>query len=177
MGSDRRKALQLKAKLPDIIILLKILDRIPPCFSGRKIWKDFRPYHSKGKKGDFSGFWRYYLEEEAGKLLVAKHWDALRNVLSLLIYGLMLFPNFEGFIDSSTINVFWDVWKEKEIPIPPLLDGIFHTLHVHHEKKSDTLLFCLTLLYTWLTSHVFKPNASIGEMTSGEWGRTLVFLS
>lgn len=43
------------------------------------------------KREDFSGFQRTYLESEAEKLLVAQHWDALGNILALLIYGLVIF--------------------------------------------------------------------------------------
>lgn len=31
------------------------------------------------KIGDFYGFWRAYLEEEAEKLVVAQKWDSFRN--------------------------------------------------------------------------------------------------
>lgn len=61
------------------------------------------------KKEDFSGFRKAYLEYEAEKLFGARHWDALGNILALLIYGLMLFSTFEGFIDSTTISIFWDI--------------------------------------------------------------------
>lgn len=101
----------------------------------------------------------------------------MENVLALLIYGIVLFPNFEGFRDSTAINIFWAIWKEKQSLVHPLLTDTFHTLHTRHEKKSGTLICCLPLLYNWLVSHVFKLNAPIGTMTDGDWARTLVSLS
>lgn len=129
------------------------------------------------KREGFSGFWKAYLEREAEKLFVARHWDALANVIALLIYRLVLFPNFEGFINSATISIFWAVWKEKESSVHSLLVDTFRNLHARHEKKSDTLICCLPLLYSWFILHMFKPNSLINEMTNEDWAKTLVFLS
>ncbi|KAI5402540.1 hypothetical protein KIW84_050234 [Lathyrus oleraceus] len=129
------------------------------------------------KRENLFGFWRAYLEEEAEKLFVIHHWDALANILAFLIYGLVLFPTHEGFIDSAAISIFWAVWKDKQSLVPPLLADTFHTLHTRHQKKNGMLICCLPLLYNWLISYVFKPNAHISEMSNGEWARTLVSLS
>ncbi|XP_050908544.1 uncharacterized protein LOC127122210 [Lathyrus oleraceus] len=129
------------------------------------------------KRENLFGFWRAYLEEEAERLFVIHHWDALANILALPIYGLVLFPTHEGFIDSVTISIFWAVWKDKQSLVPPLLADTFHTLHTRHQKKNGMLICCLPLLYNWLISYVFKPNAHISEMSNGEWARTLVYLS
>lgn len=129
------------------------------------------------KRENFLGFQRVYLEGEVEKILVARHWDELGNALALFIYGLVLFPTFEDFIDLAAISIFWVIWKEKESLVYPFLADTFRTLHVRHEKKSVALKFCFALLFKWLTSHVFKPNAPISEITSREWARTLVSLS
>lgn len=98
------------------------------------------------KREDFQSFWITYLDGETKKLIMEQHWDALGNILALLIYGLVFFPTFKGFIDSTIICIFWVVWKDKESPGPPLLDDIFHTIHFHHEKRSGSLLCCLPLI-------------------------------
>ncbi|XP_050919755.1 uncharacterized protein LOC127137325 [Lathyrus oleraceus] len=129
------------------------------------------------KRENLFGFWRAYLEEEAKRLFVIHHWDALANILALLIYGLVLFPTHEGFIDSASISIFWAVWKDKQSLVPLVLADTFHTLHTRHQKKNGMLICCLPLLYNWLISYVFKPNAHISEMSNWEWARTLVSLS
>lgn len=58
------------------------------------------------KRENLFGFWRDYLEEEAERLFVIHHWDALANILALLIYGIVLFPTHESFIDSTAISIF-----------------------------------------------------------------------
>ncbi|XP_050877860.1 uncharacterized protein LOC127081672 [Lathyrus oleraceus] len=129
------------------------------------------------KRENLFGFWRAYLEKEAERMFVIHHWDALENILALLIYGLVLFPTHEGFIDSATISVFWAVWKDKHSLFPPLLADTFHTLHSRHQKKNGMLVCCLPFLYNWLISYVFKLNAHINEMSNGDWARTLVSFS
>lgn len=54
------------------------------------------------KREKLSGFWRAYLEGEAAKLFMVRHWDTLANILALLIYELVLFPTFEGFFIFSS---------------------------------------------------------------------------
>ncbi|XP_050893324.1 uncharacterized protein LOC127098852 [Lathyrus oleraceus] len=104
------------------------------------------------------------------------HWDALENILAILIYGLVLFPTHEGFIDSAAISFFWAVWKDKQSLVPPLIADTFHTLHTRHQKKNGMLICCLPFLYNCLISYVFKPNAHISEISNGDWARTLVSL-
>lgn len=67
------------------------------------------------KRENFLGFQRVYLEGEVEKILVARHWDELGNALALFIYGLVLFPTFEDFIDLAAISIFWAIWKEKKV--------------------------------------------------------------
>ncbi|XP_050875279.1 uncharacterized protein LOC127078908 [Lathyrus oleraceus] len=255
MGSERRKALPFKAKMPDIANILRLLNELLACFrvtlQGKFgqildlllvdvqtpaiialtqfynpplrsfLFQDFQltptleefdrhlgfsmkgktPYNRISqvpeveklalalhipisdalanwkKRDNLFGFWREYLEEETERLFVIHHWDALANILSLLIYGLVLFPTHEGFIDSAAISVFWTVWKDKQSLVPPLIADTFHALHTRYQKKNVILICFLPFLYNWLISYVFKPNAHISEMSNGDWARTLVSLS
>ncbi|XP_050908628.1 uncharacterized protein LOC127122317 [Lathyrus oleraceus] len=224
MGSERRKALPFKAKIPDIANISRLLNEIPACFrvtlQGKFgqildllsidvqtpaiialaqfydpplrsfLFQDFQltptleafdqllgfsmkgrtPYNRIGqvpeveklalalhipisdalanwkKMENLFGFWRAYLREEVERMFMIHHSDALANILALLIYGLVLFPTHEGFIDSAAISVFWAVWKDKQSLVPPLLADTFHTLHTRHEKKNGMLICCLLFL-------------------------------
>lgn len=92
------------------------------------------------KMDNLFGFWRAYLEEEAKRLFLVRYRDVLENILALLIYGLVFFSTYEGFIDSAVISVFWVVWKDKKNSVPPLIEDTFHTLYARHEKKNGILL-------------------------------------
>lgn len=129
------------------------------------------------KRENFSGFWRAYLGGEDEKLFMARHWDALENVLALLVYGLVLFLTFKGFINSAAISIFWAIGKEKQSIVSMFLEDTFHMLNTIHKKKSGTLICCLLLLYNWLVSHVFKLNSLVDAMTGGDLAKTLVSLS
>ncbi|CAK8561578.1 unnamed protein product [Lathyrus sativus] len=129
------------------------------------------------KREDFFGFRSIVLEKEAIKMLKNKQWDALVNVLALLIYGLVLFPTFEDFVDSAAVSIFWAIWKKEQSPVHPLLADIFYTLHLRHERKGSVLTFCLPILYKWLTSHILKRHAAVPTLNSGEWAQFLASIS
>jgi hypothetical protein len=74
--------------------------------------------------GNVYGFPRSYLEKKAGEFANTQEWISLGDVLALLIFGLVLFPNLEGFIDQAAINAFWVTKVKKEDPVPALLTKV-----------------------------------------------------
>jgi hypothetical protein len=74
---------------------------------------------------------------------------AFESILALLIYGLVLFPNVEGFVDANAIHIFL-----AKNPVPTLLGDIYHSLHYRTEKQDGTILGCAPLLYQWYTLHL-----------------------
>lgn len=67
----------------------------------------------------------------------------LGDVLSLLIYALIIFPTYEDFIDFVAVSVFWVILKEKENLVPALLVDVFHSLHLRHEKRNGIIVCCV----------------------------------
>lgn len=47
-----------------------------------------------------------YLERKAKGFANAKNWESFEDVLALLIFGLVLFPNLDDFVDSAVISEF-----------------------------------------------------------------------
>src|SRR3954467_2218781 len=72
--------------------------------------------------------------EKARLLLENKSYPAFEEVVSLLIYGLVLFPNPDQFISVHIINLFLT-----RNPIPTLLGVILHSLHTRTMKKEELL--------------------------------------
>lgn len=99
------------------------------------------------KKGDYCGFWKGFLEKEAERLAGIQNLGVFRNVLYLLIYGLVLFPTHENFINSIAVSVFWAVLIKNVNLVPALLADVMYSLHVCNKQKGGTLLYCLPLLY------------------------------
>ncbi|RDX73529.1 hypothetical protein CR513_46852, partial [Mucuna pruriens] len=76
---------------------------------------------------------RIYLEDRLLRLREKDNWPAIIDIFGLLLYGILLFPQ---------------LWKS-------ILAKTYYTLH-HCSQQGEGNLRCNTsLLYLWLTSHLF----------------------
>ena len=83
-------------------------------------------------------------------------WDNLdfqdfEDILALLIYGLVLFPNPYSFIDVNSVKIFMS-----RNPVPTLLGDILHALYTHTVRRRGTLMCFMPLLARWFISHLPK---------------------
>jgi len=76
-------------------------------------------------------------------------YDVFYNILALLIYGLVLFPDVGGLIDKNVIKIFLS-----KNPVPTLQADTYHSIHDRTLKGQGTILCCIPLLYKWFTSHL-----------------------
>ncbi|WJX71853.1 hypothetical protein P8452_55799 [Trifolium repens] len=150
-------------KLEDLALLLKI-----PASDLNLHFKTERDAH---------GFRRDYLEEKAIKFAKARDLESLGDILALLIFGLVLFPNQKNFIDVAAISVFWGVRVNGEDPVPALLADIYYTLHMRYKKKIGLMLCCIPLLYLWFTSQISKNIFTIETMNAHEWSQKMISLT
>ncbi|KAK2363603.1 hypothetical protein QL285_088568 [Trifolium repens] len=81
-------------------------------------------------KNNARGFPRQALEAKAQALLAKKDWGPFNAVLALLIYGLVLFPNIEDFVDFPAIGVFI-----ARNPVSALLADFYHSFYTRHENR------------------------------------------
>ncbi|KAI5445877.1 hypothetical protein KIW84_013921 [Lathyrus oleraceus] len=84
--------------------------------------------------------------------------DAFEAIFVLLIYGLVLFPNIDKFVDVNAIRIF-SVLN----PVPTLLGDTYFSLHLRNAKGGGVIVCCFPLLYKWFISHLpqtvaFKEN-------------------
>ncbi|KAI5418510.1 hypothetical protein KIW84_042947 [Lathyrus oleraceus] len=84
--------------------------------------------------------------------------DAFEAIFVLLIYGLVLFPNIDKFVDVNAIRIFSAL-----NPVPTLLGDTYVSLHLRNAKGGGAIVCCLPLLYKWFISHLpqtvaFKEN-------------------
>ena len=61
--------------------------------------------------------------------------DAFEAIFVLLIYGLALFPNIDGFVDVNAIRIFLI-----GNPIPTLLGNMYFSLHLRNSKGGGTIV-------------------------------------
>lgn len=93
-------------------------------------------------KGNTHGFSIKFLVEKASTFNDANNWKAFNTVLALSIYGIILFPNIDNFIDMTTIFIFLT-----KNPISALLDDVLYFLNLMHEKRGIMVLCCASFLY------------------------------
>ncbi|GAU40821.1 hypothetical protein TSUD_398050, partial [Trifolium subterraneum] len=148
-------------KLEDLAVLLKISDL---------------NLHFKTERGA-SGFRRDYLEMMATNFAKDREWESLGEVLALLIFGLVLFPNQKNFIDVAAISVFWAVRVNKEDPVPALLADVYYTLHMRYENRGGLMLCCIPLLYSWFISQISENVLPSKTLKRLEWSQKIVSLT
>lgn len=110
------------------------------------------------------------LVEKAQVFLKAMSYDAFEEILALLIYGLVLFPNPDQFIDVHAINIFLT-----RNPVPTLLGDILHSLHTRTTKARGTLMCCIPLLSRWFISHL--PRSVMKNEQGFRWSKRIMSLS
>ncbi|KAI5397467.1 hypothetical protein KIW84_063331 [Lathyrus oleraceus] len=109
-------------------------------------------------KGGIQGLPSEFLIAQATVYGKAMSEDAFEAIFVLLIYGLVLFPNIDKFVDVNAIRIF-SVLN----PVPTLLGDAYVSLHLRNANGGGAIVCCLPLLYKWFISHLpqtfaFKEN-------------------
>ncbi|XP_050915374.1 uncharacterized protein LOC127130401 [Lathyrus oleraceus] len=118
-------------------------------------------------KGNTKGFSLRFLLERAHTLLKAESWDACYSAIALAIYGVVLFPNMDGFVDMAAICVFLT-----GNPIPTLLADVYYYISHRYTKKKGLISCCAPLSYQWFLEHLPKTGAWV-EQTDVSWPQRL----
>lgn len=105
------------------------------------------------------------------------NWDSLDNITIFLIFGLILFPSEENFMDYTTINVLLAVKVGDEDPTSALLADVYYTFHQRHAKHVGMMLCCAPLLHKWFIFHLAKDMTTIEVMSVHKWAQYLVSLT
>ncbi|XP_050890084.1 uncharacterized protein LOC127095441 [Lathyrus oleraceus] len=118
-------------------------------------------------KGNTKGFSLNFILERAHTLLKAESWDACYSAIALAIYGIVLFPNMDGFVDMTAICVFLT-----GNPVPTLLADVYYHISHRYTKKKGLIACCAPLLYQWFIEHLPKTGAWV-EQTDISWPQRL----
>ncbi|KAH1210271.1 hypothetical protein GmHk_15G044628 [Glycine max] len=112
----------------------------------------------KQTRNGIAGLPRKYLEDKARGMANQGDWVPFMDVLALLIFGVVLFPNVDGLVDLAAIDAFLAYHHSKESPVVVVLADLFDTFDRRCEKSSARIICCLPALYVWLVSHLFQQD-------------------
>ncbi|KAH1188423.1 hypothetical protein GmHk_U059528 [Glycine max] len=104
------------------------------------------------------GLLRKYLEGKARDMASQEKWVPFADILALLIFGVVLFPNVDGLVDLAAIDAFLAYHHSKESPVVAILVDLFDTFDRRCEKNSARIVCCLPALCVWLVSHLFQQD-------------------
>ena len=99
----------------------------------------------KQSRNGVAGIPRKFLEEKAETLASQGEWVSFIDVLALLVFGIVLFPNVDGLVDLAAIDAF--------------LAYAYDTFDLRCEKSNARIVCCTLALYVWLVSHVFNHGS------------------
>ena len=97
------------------------------------------------------GFLAKFLVDRANQFWDRLDFQAFEDILALLIYGMVLFPNSDSFVDVNAVKIFMS-----SNPVPTLLGYILHALYARTAQKRGTLICCAPLLARWFITHLPK---------------------
>ncbi|KAH1228474.1 hypothetical protein GmHk_10G028453 [Glycine max] len=112
----------------------------------------------KQTRNGIAGLPQKYLENKARGMANQGDWVPFMDVLALLIFGVVLFPNVDGLIDLAAIDAFLAYRRSKESPVVAILADLFDTFDRRCEKSSARIICCLPALCVWLVSHLFQQD-------------------
>ncbi|XP_050889218.1 uncharacterized protein LOC127094425 [Lathyrus oleraceus] len=125
---------------------------------------------------DIQGLKRSYMEGVARRIAGAERWRSYIDVLGLIMFGIVLFPNVSEIVDVATINIFWAVKNLEVDPVPTLLVDVYYTMNTFHSKDSGSFCCCIPLLYQWFASHLYKNIHMIETKGNHAWDQKLISL-
>ncbi|KAL5184258.1 hypothetical protein HKD37_17G047987 [Glycine soja] len=114
--------------------------------------------HTKQTRNGVVGLPRKYLEGKARDMASQEKWGTFADILALLIFGVVLFPNVDGLVDLAAIDAFLAYHHSKESPVVAILADLFDTFDRRCEKNSARIVCCLPALCVWLISHLFQQD-------------------
>lgn len=94
-----------------------------------------------------------FLHQKAAICFEKSKTNAFESIIALLIYGIILFPNVDNFVDMNAIRIFLT-----RNPVPVLLADTYISIHERTRKGKGTIICCTPLLHRWITSHLPRPK-------------------
>lgn len=112
------------------------------------------------------GFPLSYFEDIMRSHAQANRWGPFKQLLALAIFGIVLFPQVEKFIDEIAIGVFLAfISKDNPInPVPAVLADTYYSF-THHRVLGKKKIACsLHILYAWFLNHFITHKTQATDL-------------
>jgi len=123
-------------------------------------------------KGNTKGIPQVYLERHPRRLIEKEIGETFIDVLALTLYGFMLFPYMEIFVDQTAIDVFIAYKIHSKSLVIAILDDVYESLNLFYAFKRKKMLCCVPILYVWFISQVrlgtLNVECQVGELPPGD---------
>lgn len=123
-------------------------------------------------RGGIRGFKSKFLIEKASYFAKAGCDVIFEYYFALLIYGFLLFPNMECFVDSSALCIFLS-----GNPVPTLLGDAYNSVHYCTLKKGGTIVCCIPMMYKWFISHLPQSVLFWDHKIKLRWSQKIMSLT
>jgi len=84
--------------------------------------------------------------EKTKTLASQGEWVSFINILALLVFGTVLFPNVDGLVDLAAIDAFLAYHHNKESSVIAILADAHDTFNLRCEKSSARIVCCMPAL-------------------------------
>jgi len=113
--------------------------------------------HRKQFENGVVGIPRRYLEGKARILAGKGEWALFIDILALLIFGGVLFPNVDGLVDLAAIDAFLAYHNHRESPVVAMLADLYDTSTEDVRRAVRGLFAVLQLfMYGWFCTFFAK---------------------
>ena len=123
-------------------------------------------------KGNLPGLTSQFLIEKAFGCVETGNMITFEAILALLIYGLVLFPNVNDFVDINAIRIFLI-----GNPVPTLLGDMYFSIHHRNRQGDGIIVCCAPLLLKWIVSHLPRSPIFRENREGLHWPRRLMSLT
>ncbi|RDX63945.1 hypothetical protein CR513_57557, partial [Mucuna pruriens] len=97
-----------------------------------------------------------YPKSDPGREALTATWRW--RLVDLLVYGVILFLHIEDYVGLAAIDAFLGKRDRGESLVVAVLANTYYTLNYYHEKNGRGLRCCTSLLYLWMTAHLFHSK-------------------
>lgn len=113
-----------------------------------------------------------FLIDKAIAFAEAGSWMFFNASLAILIYGIVLFPNMEEFVDMAVFHIFLT-----QNHVPTLVADTYYSIHVRTQKKKGTIICCTPSLYRWFISHLPSKGPFVENKDNLKWSQRIMSLN